>query len=112
MSAAFVNACPSTISLMAVAVVTHWTVCHAPSFRAGPATRSLEPPEPFETARRLSGGLVLDLELAAGRGVLALADQVPVRLGGDGGGREVDGDGAVAARSEDLWWHDLIGAAI
>ena len=37
----FENVCPSTISLIAEAVFTHWTVCHLPSLSEGPAISSL-----------------------------------------------------------------------
>src|SRR5947209_8665599 len=39
--AVFENVCPSTITLIDDDVLTHWTVCHVPSSRAGPAVRSL-----------------------------------------------------------------------
>ena len=39
---------PSTISLIADDVLTHWTVCQAPSLSAGPAMSSLDPAEPMK----------------------------------------------------------------
>ena len=36
----FENACPSTTTLIAEEVLTHWTVCHWPSLIAGPAISS------------------------------------------------------------------------
>src|SRR5207244_7025257 len=44
----FEKVCPSTISLIVEAVFTHWTVCHLPSSRAGPAISSLWSTEPLK----------------------------------------------------------------
>src|SRR5581483_6003480 len=43
-----VNARPSTTTLIAEDVFTHWTVCHCPSLIAGPATSSAYPLEPLK----------------------------------------------------------------
>src|SRR5713226_6494088 len=47
-SATFENVCPSTTTLIAAEVFTHWTVCHVPSSRAGPAISSLWSTEPLK----------------------------------------------------------------
>ena len=60
----FEKVCPSTISLIAEEVLTHWTVCHLPLFNAGPAV-SAPLLDALEAARGLPVGLVLHLELAA-----------------------------------------------
>ena len=38
--AAFENVCPSTITLIADDVLTHWIVCHRPSISDGPVISS------------------------------------------------------------------------